>query len=349
MYLYGTYPHNKMEVAVLCVRLVTGNRRLRKAGIVILLAVCLATGLLVWGRRSSFEDKNLAPAQFQLDNEQDSRRRSEGEEGIVKADLAGDSQQKPHDVPAEVAVGGPEKENVDPRSVHPPGAVKSSLPNSEAVDGSCLKWCRRGNGANPPYYITAVLLVRIYVIDPAKLTTREMLQWLQYLRYAGFEHVYVYDAYRFKNESQKSALRPFLDDGYVTYVDWSHKAYPYSIQGTQVAAYQDCMNQWGRDSEWQAAIDIDEYPFSTVDTGENFMPRFLRQYSNEVPNAAEITMHNFLFLGKPLSEAEHPLLVDRIWRRTHTPANALVKPIYRPAKLGGAQVCNFKILRSSQW
>lgn len=208
---------------------------------------------------------------------------------------------------------------------------------STKYPGECNTWCHRGNGLKPPYTLAAVLLVRIYRRDLAGLSSREMFQWLQYLRYAGFQHVYVYDAYVMKNESQRDFLKPLIKSGYVTYTDWSvHN--PYTIQGTQVAAYQHCLNNYGKLSKWQAAIDIDEYPFSPIDLEENFLGRFIEKYAKEHADVVEVTMMNYLFLGKPLNDQTNPLLMDRIRRRTHQPANPLVKPIYQPLRIGSAQV-----------
>ena len=195
----------------------------------------------------------------------------------------------------------------------------------------CLSWCQRKSPTNGTYFLSAVLLARIYSSDLAKLSTRELLQWLYYLSYAGFEHVYVYDAYVYKNESQKNALEFLIKQGFVTYIDWSHKAYPYSVSGTQERAYQHCLGKWGNLSTWQSSIDIDEYPFSPQDTKPNFMQRFIAKFSNERPDISQITMQNFLFLGKPSDDKQHPLLINRLKRRTHGPANALVKPIYKTA------------------
>lgn len=203
---------------------------------------------------------------------------------------------------------------------------------------NCQSWCHLQENSSKPFFLTAVLLVRIYYKDLAKLTTREMKQWLYYLRYAGFEHVYIYDAYVLKNESQALALKSLIDEGFVTYVDWSHRAYPYSIGGTQHAAYQDCIERFGHETVWQSAIDIDEYPFSPTDQQPFFVQRAVKQFSKKVPRASELTMQNFLFLGKPLDDSKHPLLIDRIWRRTHGPANPLVKPIYKPAHVSRAIV-----------
>ena len=211
--------------------------------------------------------------------------------------------------------------------------------SDESLIQYCRSWCRgKAENLSKPYFLTAVLLVRIYVKDLAQLTTRELRQWLYYLRYAGFEHVYVYDAFVFKEESQAQALKHLIDEGFVTYVDWSHRAFPYSINGTQHSAYQDCIKKFGHESMWQAAIDIDEYPFSPTDQQPKFVQRQVAGFSKTMPTASELTMQNFLFLGKPLDSNEHPLLIDRLWRRTHGPANLLVKPIYKPSHVSSATV-----------
>ena len=188
----------------------------------------------------------------------------------------------------------------------------------------CLEWTRRA--PDPPYFLTVVLLVRIYKEDKAKLTNRELRMWLEYLRYAGVEHVYVYDAWVLETEAVTGALKPFQDDGYITYVDW-HTHNPYTIAGTQVAAYQDCINNFKNENQWQAAIDIDEYPFSPKDTSPGFLYRYVQDYSKYHPEISELTMQNFLYLGKPL---EKELMIERLLRRTPKPANPLVKPIYKP-------------------
>lgn len=190
--------------------------------------------------------------------------------------------------------------------------------------------CRWVNRTTPKsHFLTAVVLLRIYKEDKADLTTRELKQWLEYVRYIGVEHVYLYDAFVKEDEAQKNEIKLFLQDGFVTYVDW-HVHNPYTISGTQVSAYQHCIDNFGQESVWQAAIDIDEYPFSPVDTRPGFLSRFIKNFTKLNPTASEICMQNFLFLGKPLPLE---LLMERIWRRTPKPANPLVKPIYKPANV----------------
>lgn len=196
-------------------------------------------------------------------------------------------------------------------------------------------WIKGSNGSEcpwvklapkPPYFLTAVLLVRIYEADKAKLTTAELKMWLQYLRYAGVEHVYIYDAWVHSNESQLPKLSEFVKDSYITYVDW-HTHNPYTIYGTQVLAYQNCIDIYKGENQWQIAIDIDEYPFSPIDQSHGFLSRYMQHFSESHSEVSEVTMQNFIFLGKPLDKE---LMIERLMRRTPRPTNSLVKPIYKP-------------------
>ena len=219
--------------------------------------------------------------------------------------------------------------------------TKSSNSGSMAPADSC-RWVNRTEANKPRYFLTAVVLLRIYKDDKAKLTTRELKQWLQYMKYIGVEHVYLYDAFYNEEEAQAKYLDVYLRENYVTYIDW-HMHNPYTISGTQVTAYQHCIDNFGSESTWQTAIDIDEYPFSPVDTEPYFLARFVNKHSAKHPNVAEICMENFLFLGKPL---RRELLVERLWRRDKQRSNKLVKPIYKPANVS-ASVHHNNILSGS--
>ena len=189
--------------------------------------------------------------------------------------------------------------------------------------------------SGPPYFLTAVFIVRIYEKDLSELTTAEIKQWLVYLRYAGVEHVYLYDLWYLPGESQREALDVFIREGFLTYTDW-HKYNPYVRKRSQLPAYQHCIDHFGKESEWQAAIDIDEYPFSSDDTDPGFMHHFVNKYSKEHSDVSEITMQNYLYLGEKNKSRE--LLIEQLWRHTHGPSNKLVKPIYKPTAINRAQV-----------
>ena len=192
------------------------------------------------------------------------------------------------------------------------------------TEKTCKEWVSRAPKA--PYFLSVVANVRIYEKDKARLTSKELKSWLLYLRYIGIEHMYLYDAWMYKNESQLSTLQLFLDEGYITYTNW-HSHTPYNTKKTMVAAYQDCIDHYKEESKWQVAIDIDEFPFSPTDTAPGFLQRFVERFSQQNPRASEISMQNFLYLGKPLDKE---LMIERLFRRTPKRSNPLVKPIYNP-------------------
>ena len=189
--------------------------------------------------------------------------------------------------------------------------------------------------SGPPYFLTVVFIVRIYEKDLSEMTSAEVKQWLLFLRYAGVEHVYLYDLWYLPGESQREPLDLFIREGYLTYLD-RHELNPYVTAKSQLPSYQHCMDEFGKDTTWQAAIDIDEYPFSSEDTEPGFMYRFVKKFSEENPDVSEITMNNFLYLGQKNKSRE--LLIEKLWRHTHGPSNKLVKPIYRPADMKRAQI-----------
>ena len=217
------------------------------------------------------------------------------------------------------------------------GAFLPSIPAAQAGfdgdRGEC-KWVNL-TVPGPHYFLTVVFIVRIYEKDLSEMTTAEVKQWLLYLRYAGVEHLYLYDLWYLPGESQRESLDVFIREGYLTYLD-RHELNPYLRHKSQLPSYQHCIDTFGKDSTWQAAIDIDEYPFSPEDTEPGFMYRYVKKFSEQNSDVSEITMENFLFLGEKNKSRE--LLIERLWRHTHGPSNNLVKPIYKPADIRKAQV-----------
>ena len=65
------------------------------------------------------------------------------------------------------------------------------------------------NISHAPNYLTAHLWFRLYQDDMAELSTKELVQWIEYLRYAGVTKVYLYDDYVKENlyEKQYDAMK----------------------------------------------------------------------------------------------------------------------------------------------
>ena len=175
------------------------------------------------------------------------------------------------------------------------------------------------------FFLTSALQVRIYKADKAKWTIKELKQWLHYMFWAGIEHVYVCDHYRFTSESLLYSLKQYIDANLVTYIAWNHIRIPMTAQ---VSCYQYIIDEFGADAVWQIAVDMDEYPFMPNDTNENFLSRYLKSLSFSV---TEVSMHNFLMLGH--GNRSRTMAIERITRMTPEPANELDKPMYRPNRV----------------
>ena len=176
--------------------------------------------------------------------------------------------------------------------------------------------------------LAAILLVRIYRGDKAGLTLGHVLQWMQFMRYAGVDHFYIYDAYEKKEEMLEAFFRYYP---YVTYIDWSAHT-PYEMFKTQVSAYQHSIDTYGGSYTWHTAMDIDEYPTSETDMEPYFMRRFLHTITDDT--ISEISMHNHLLLGG--ANQDETLWLAERYTRVTTGHSTLSKPIYRPNRVSAA-------------
>lgn len=175
------------------------------------------------------------------------------------------------------------------------------------------------------YFLAAVILVRIYKEDKPKWTTVDLKQWIRYMQYAGIEHIYLYDNYKYSHESLESWCASHFSRAELTYHDWSMYM-PYTIEGTQVRAYQHAVDSYKNVSKWHIAFDMDEYPFPLVDKHEDFLKRYLLNQLTQEPRLHELSFRNYLFLGKPTNRT---YVIERMLRRTPK-YNRLVKPLYKP-------------------
>ena len=200
------------------------------------------------------------------------------------------------------------------------------------------RWQRRllnnSTRAGPPrhykYFLVELLQVRIYAHDKAKWSIRELKQWMHFLFLAGVEHIYLCDHYQIRSESIHEPLKKYIDLKLVTYIPWKTIAHPMTAQ---VECYQYIIDKFGNQTRYQMAIDMDEYPFSPIDLGEGFLPRYLKNISSHGygHRISEISMNNYLMLGQ--GDRTKDMVISRINRMTPKPANHLVKPIFKPDRV----------------
>ncbi|MCR9981981.1 glycosyltransferase family 92 protein [Vibrio alginolyticus] len=92
------------------------------------------------------------------------------------------------------------------------------------------------------YYLTVCAIF--------KNEARFFKEWIEYHKLIGVEHFFLYN--NFSDDNYEEILRPYIELGWVTLIDWPLK------QG-QVDAYSNCFTQYASSCKWMAFIDLDEY------------------------------------------------------------------------------------------
>lgn len=150
-------------------------------------------------------------------------------------------------------------------------------------------------------------------------------EWIEYHRIVGVEHFYLYNNH--SRDHYLEVLRPYMDSGVVTLIDWPVPSTPIAAyRAGQCAAYADCFKKVEGESFWVAVVDIDEF---IVPKDRPNLPAFLKEYEQYA--AVVIQWQVFgtsgyydLPPGKLLTEAltfKLPVMHDR---------NMFVKSIVRP-------------------
>lgn len=117
------------------------------------------------------------------------------------------------------------------------------IPKMFEVTGMLLKKrCVERTVEDCKYYVSVVATVK----DEGEYIE----EWLEYHKYIGVQHFYIYD-----NESSdnlEELLAPYIKEGLVTYI-----AYP--GQSMQLEIYNHALDTFGSETYWLMYVDIDEF------------------------------------------------------------------------------------------
>lgn len=75
-------------------------------------------------------------------------------------------------------------------------------------------------------------------------------EWIEFNHIVGIDHFYLYN--NNSNDDYLSVLRPYVESGLVTLIDWPHSQ-------RQVECYQACIAEFALETKWLGFIDIDEF------------------------------------------------------------------------------------------
>ncbi|MCO5571512.1 hypothetical protein L7F22_025254 [Adiantum nelumboides] len=207
-------------------------------------------------------------------------------------------------------------------------------------NGTFVNACRypRSNVTEPPYLLVALIFNRVHGSDLFGIGPYECRQWIEYMLYAGVEHVYWYDAAHNNAEILKSYIRPYLRSGLLTYMRF-YDVFPNSLSESfhfeQDNSYRHFLTHFAQRARWVVQIDVDEYPFSSVDRNSCFLQRLIREYEVRSRGTSQILLQCMIFAGNPQFDLVNGWVIERYQRRKYETEGvkkgyqSRQKPIYR--------------------
>lgn len=160
-------------------------------------------------------------------------------------------------------------------------------------------------------------------------------EWIEFHKLQGVQHFYIYhNVDGLEDQETSDALKPYLpnttaEESLVTAIIWPNKP-------GQMTAYQNCLDIYGKESEWIVFIDVDEFlwsPEEFEDYGARAITRLtvadqLRTWSDD-EDIAIVAPHWVLFGSNNHKEKTDGLVIERFTKRSRD-VNPHCKSIVRP-------------------
>lgn len=132
-----------------------------------------------------------------------------------------------------------------------------------------------------------------------------ILEWIAFHKLQGVEHFYLYD--NGSDDGTFELLENLQTKGLVSLEDWS------AIKPVQLDAYNDCLREHRKDSEWIAAIDIDEFLYSETYPNLQEHIKSILYFTSHLVGA--IAAHWFLFGSNGHKDFSTDLVIERFTKR----------------------------------
>ena len=84
-------------------------------------------------------------------------------------------------------------------------------------------------------------------------------------------------------------LKPYIEKGIATVVDWSMYPYRKSQFNSQIIAFNDCVYRFKDYNDFQLQMDVDEYPFS-LDEQIQDLEQLIEKYKAEEPDFGQLLL-----------------------------------------------------------
>ena len=145
---------------------------------------------------------------------------------------------------------------------------------------------------------------------------RYLKEWLDYHLAAGIDHFFLYN--NFSNDGYEEVLRPYLEHGRVTLIDWPHAP-------ASPGAENDCIARTSGRFAWVGFFDADEF---VVIADGRAIPEFLEDF----PRACGLAVHNYNFGSNGHKDRPDGCVIDAYTRRDALP-NIHFKVFVRPDRV----------------
>lgn len=205
--------------------------------------------------------------------------------------------------------GFPEEANVVLQVSHLSPGGKPKYPTD--VQSIRLQMCR----LDRPRQELAICSSPVYNWAPSLV-----VEWIEYHRILGVEHVYLYD----RDGSYGKALEPLVKAGAVTVINWpSHCPKGHCVGGVggyfdQYGALNACKQRFGHATEWLAHIDVDEKlymaPAQRKMYGADFK-NFLHRLQCNAPSVAEVSMDSIMAYGEEPGDDADKMIRSRNFKK----------------------------------
>jgi disulfide oxidoreductase YuzD len=86
-----------------------------------------------------------------------------------------------------------------------------------------------------------------------RLENQYAVEYVEYYKSIGFDKIFIYDNNHDGEEHFEDVLQSYIDDGFVTVIDYRNK------EAAQLSAYNDCYSRYGKEYDWIAFFDFDEF------------------------------------------------------------------------------------------
>lgn len=138
--------------------------------------------------------------------------------------------------------------------------------------------------------IHSCVMFRIWKDDEFKMSTEDLSDWINYLRWSGVSYFYLYDNCQQESECQYR----FSNSSHIQYTKWSNPNYRLA----QISAIENCIERLKPlPKSWVLSCDLDEYPFHTKDKKSNHLIRLIQSQTN---STSQILLRSMFFGGRDL-------------------------------------------------